>query len=451
MEHLKRTKGIDPKAHDSVLHGHVSLVLKDAVTGKVKEKIDKDNFFTVGLDSAINGCPWGLDHIDFSYGATPVSSSLFRTTPVINQLLGGITIYPNSLGNDTNLLFPDFTNIPTGYASLDSYTQDDSKQGIYDGVNSGAITNGWKHVYNWGSAFGNGQVAALALNPRGAHTWCKDLSVALPSNAIGGGYQGFMCDTGSSGIIAASEHGIFYRTLETSPSTYAFADIKPFATNLLQAYVGTQPTINTLSGITPKWTLPLSSYTANWQFIGNKLVNISVSGSNVTVTKFNLDDGTVASTDTYSFAASFGTGHCCINNGYFYCCKSSGGSIYKCNLSNEADVDEITDTSIVANDYCFDVGSNFVYGFNFILDGDNEVIQPFTTGFGISTANNSFIVYETGMWICTASDFRSLSSNPHGLGVQIKKWGCMTHANLDSVVQKTADKQMTVEYSIVQQ
>ena len=449
MEHLRRTQGIDPKARSGALMGSVELILKDAVTGRVKEVVRHKNMLTNGLDSAINGCPWGLDQQDFAYNG--ISGSHWGRSPIHTQLLGGITLYPQALGNNADLLFPPFSNMPTGYASLDSYTQDDPKQGTYDSVSSGAITNGYKHVYDWGSAFGNGQIAALALNPRGAHNWCKNWATAINPTIFAGtgdtqsgmGFTGFgSADTGTF-IAAANEDGVlWHRNDGNNVYGWAYSKVPPFAIDLINSYVGY------IEAVTPEWIHSQDAGNYNWQFIGTQLAQITRnSATSVTIKKLDMSDGTVDSSDTYTFSGvSFGTGRGCVCDGYLYWAASTAGKIYKCNLSNVADVDEITSTNIPANSHCFYVGSQFVYNNRGIYDTASDVF--------VETAQNLFGGYawpilETGIWFVTTSSY-SWYSGARKLGASMKNWACMTHADLETAVTKTADKQMIVNYSLLQ-
>ena len=455
MQILKRNKGIDFKATNTDLHGHVQIQLRDAVTGKITEQVEKDNFFTIGLNSAMNKCPFGLDRQDMAYAG--VNGVDFKITPVITQLLGGITLYPQSLGDDANVLFPPFTNAPTGYASIDSYTQSDSHQGTWDSVSSGEITGGYRYVYDWGSAFGNGVIAAVALNPRGSHNWMRDLTTALSSGdgtnyqstgSNGIGLNGFPGNDTGTYIRAVSSHGIFFRR-GGSNGAWCFARVKPFAIDLINPYGGAAGFLDNMETV---FELPLASYGDNWQFIGNQLANISRNGATITVVLINLADGSVDSTDTYTFSANFGSTHGCITNGYFYCSKSGGGSIYKCNLSNVADVTEIEHTAIRNNDRCYDVGSNWVYSDKVIIDSANDIAQEITNpANGFDWQNNySYPMWEHGIWLVSGSTYQWYN-NLRQIGAVMKKWACMTHANLDNAVTKTADKQMIVNYSITQQ
>ena len=458
MEILQRTQGIDPKAHDSVLHGHVSLVLKDALTGKIKEKVEKDNFFTLGLDSAVNGCPFGLNQDLF--GEVGRSGSYYNFSPIITQLLGGITLYPQSLGDSTGLLFPPFSNMPTGYASMDSYTQDDNKQGTYDSVSSGAITNGYKHVYDWGSAFGNGQIASIALNPRGSYKWCKDFATAINPTIYAGtgdaqngiGFGGFPMWNSGDFVIAVCDNGMLWRYDDGTTHEWRYAKVAPFNIDLINPYTfvaGNGTCADQL--LTPLWALSASTYGNydTWQFIDNQLVYISRNNNTFTVTYFDMSDGSVDSTETYTFSgASFGSGGGCICGDYLYWGSSTAGKFYKCNLNDtSAAPTEITSTNIPANSQLSYVGTQFIYNTRGIYDTANDVFVE--TAQDIMNAGYIHHLFDTGIWMVTSSHYPWYNANRR-LGATMKTWACMTHANLENAVTKTADKQMVVNYSILQ-
>ena len=116
MEYLKKTNGIDLRAKNSALRGNVTIQLKDAVTGKLKDEISGHNMLTNGLNSALNGCPFQLNVIDSAYSSVTASTQRMRMTPIFSQLLGGVMLFPEPLGNDRDLFFPPFSNttVPIG-------------------------------------------------------------------------------------------------------------------------------------------------------------------------------------------------------------------------------------------------------------------------------------------------------------------------------------------------
>lgn len=455
MKILRRTKGIDLKAKNSVIRGDVTIQLRDAITGKVKFEESGHNMLTNGLASAMNGCPWDLNKIDGCYDS--IVGYKFPTTPIFSQLLGGVILFPQALGNDPDLLFPSFDNMPTAYSSVESYQQTDAKQGTFDTVSSGEITNGIKFVHTWGSAYGNGQIASLGLAPRNAHAWCKDVpSMIKPNNGFTGGYypQGY-CHSIGRLVYAMNNDYILVGDGSWNPVMRCFKNSAPNV-NIKLPYTGSDLfTVDTYSidGVDVDGCLWTNNdmgityfYGYNVQIIGNYVYTIKPSGSTITVKKFDITDGTLVSTDNYTYAVTFGSNSACIYDGYLYCVKSGGGAIYKCNMSNTADVTEITDSSIENDCHVWNLGTNFIYTWDGILDGDTGIFVPFTSSTKFYKAPNHtfYPLWDNGMWLVGYGYANG------SIGAAMKQWGLMTHYDLQNTVQKTADKQMIVQYSITQ-
>lgn len=173
MNILKKTNGIDLRAKNSALRGNVTIQLRDAVTGHVKNEISGHNMLTNGLNSALNGCPFQLNVVDSAYGSVLTGTQRMKMTPIFSQLLGGVMLFPEALGDDRDLFFPSFDNSPTAFASMESYTQDDPRQGLFDAVASKPIDNAYRYIYEWGSSYGNGSISSVGLSTRNCHTWVK--------------------------------------------------------------------------------------------------------------------------------------------------------------------------------------------------------------------------------------------------------------------------------------
>ena len=468
MNILKRTQGIDLKAKNSVIRGDVCIQLKDALTGKVKFEEKGHNMLTNGLNSALNGCPYQLNKMDSGYGNT--FGTMLNMTPLYKQLLGGVILFPQALGNDADLLFPSFANSPTGFASLDeNYSQTDSRQGTYDGVSSGVITNGYKHVFDWGSAFGNGTISSLGLSTRLCHNWCNSLDSSFAPFIKNDAQSGFARQLHSARIriLAVSEKGmlilnstsgysgwnniLFYKFYK--PFTVSiFEDVNKYLTNnymwLDVDYPFGDDTDPTKSshGYTWKMDNAIGSggdldYSA--QIVGDYIYLVYHNGGTFTVKKLNIADGSIDSTNTYTFSGAFGTGRAVIYGNYIYCVANVADKIIKANINNPVDVTEITATGITANSRFHFVGTQFIYSDNGIFDAENDIFEVFNGNFGNSLLR--FPVGELGMWLVMNTGYSQMY-----LGATMKTWGLMTHYDLQNTVTKDSTKQMVVEYSIVQ-
>lgn len=464
MQILKRTQGIDLKAKTGAIRGEVCFQLKDDLTGKITHEERGHNMLTNGLDSALNKCPFGLDKVSAMYGG--VSSATFSLTPIFQQLLGGVILFPETLGNDADLLFPSFDNSPVAFASLETYTQGDARQGVYDLVNSDLIPNGFKHIFSWGSAFGNGKINSLGLAPRNAHTWCYGSANMLKpwSQGYYRDFNGIGSGGNASKILAICPTGTL--VMNDNRNLY-FYGMTPYSLNLFERYMSNKSFIQTvpfdydkdnldkLDGY--KWTYELGLDVLNFtaEIIGSYVYIITRSNKTFTIRKLNLADGTLASTDTYTFSEpTFGGTKAVLYGNYIYCTSSTAGIIYKCNITDTDDWDEIPATGVLASDPLFFTNSQWIYGENFILDAESDVVvvadgNIFDLGSKSGYRVWQFPIYENGMWLVCHGTQSGMSTYP-SLQATIKQWGLMTHYDLQSEVTKNATKQMIVQYSITQ-
>ena len=484
---LIRRQGIDPKAKTGALRGEVCLKFKDALTGKVMEEFRGHNMVTHGLESALNGCPFDLDRID---GSNTNRQSGWVYHPIYENLLGGIILFPQALGNDPDLLFPPFSNMPTGYASCDSYQQGDPKQGAYDAVSSKVITNGFRQVFIWGSAFGNGDIASLGLAPKYCEGWCKDVSLRVKPYPAGDSGFGARVTIGYGMVGAISEKGMLFiaqRGSDARDSVMSFySNNRPHSLRLTQdmndnmwtdldsdggTYVPYQYSNEHRNGYT--WSVRIPNLPTNYNFanVWNRY-NFQIIGDYVyvvyhhpandgglkkfTVFKLDISDGTTVDESTYTFNASFGDCQPVYYGGYIYCCSNTAGTIYKCECATSRVVAEITNSAIPANGTLRFVGTQFIYNQYFILDASCDIVVANTGRVSQSWAegrayddggwSNVRPIYDDGMWLVSHSADRSGTY----IEANIKQWGLMTHYDLAETVQKTIDKQMEVYYTITQ-
>lgn len=443
MEILRRTQGIDLKSKNSCLMGIAEIELRDALTGKVKEHQKKKNMLTNALDSMLNGCPYALDS---TMCAGIEASVKAKQTPVINYGLGGIILFPASLGTDADMLYPDFnSNYPTGYASVESYTQEDSRQGAYDAVSSGVITGGYKHVYTWGSSFGNGTISALALSHRNAYKYFNDINTAVVRNdQYGSKTLRVNSINGYMNIIGANSRGIYlnngqesYGAFPTGAKIWRWNKAVTAIDLLFDSY--SNPT-----ELDPIWEYPAYGFfCVEEDYI--YFVHVKTQGTTSTIDFYTVDlSDNSSSKQTLSISANLlgSGGHqsdtFAKRGNYIYLFKNDDSAIYKINITNVADVTEIALPSGISNphNYGMSVVKGIIFGHGFVIGNDDTARA--STGF------NAKIFDSNGVWSVVDN-----GANGIICGGLIAPF-CATHANLENAVQKTADKQMVVNYSILQ-
>lgn len=481
---IKR-QGIDLKAKSGVIRGNVCLQLKDALTGKIKEEIRGHNMLTNGINSALNGCPYDLNKLD---GSNDNNAQGFYYTPIYEKLLGGLILFPQSLGNDPDLLFPPFTNMPTGYASCDSYQQGDPKQGAYDAVSSGIITNGFRHVFSWGSAFGNGQIASLGLAPKQCEGWCKDITKkTLPSEALDSGY-GALLDPSAIPVAICAKGILMAGAVDDGNRSTILAfygNYRPHNISLVQSTFRNATWFDYHSDGVPykhfpydndhrrgyTWGVRIPSLPEGYN-LGNlwNQYNFEIIGDYVyvilhykeqgihkfAVTKLDIADGSTVETNTYTFNANFAdTITAVYYNGFIYAGAATAGTIYKCECSTGLVVSEITDASIPAGANLRYTGGTWMYNSYFTVDLTCDLLVAHTgshynwaTGrwYSDDSYGGTRPIWDDGMWLISGTSSRS----GYHLEANIKQWGLMSHFDLQTAVQKTVDKQLTVTYTLTQ-
>lgn len=458
MHILKRTNGIDMRATKTHIQGLAEIVLKDPDTGKIKETVKQKNFFTVALDSLVNKVPFALNDASVYQAAIGNESKyinqLIGYPSIIDKALGGVILFPDSLGDDVNLLYPSFdTNYPTGYAGKESYTLDDSRQGTYDSISSGPITNGYRHVFAWGSSYGNGTIGAVALSNSKCYKYFRDYATMLGSGSNNSYYiygNGVIPDTRELAyytIIGVNKRGVYLRT---SSNKIYFTPLPMNRIDLLVNYGNPFATRHEID-----YTIPANSYVCldEDDLHVFTITSASESSTSITHTIIDLDDETSTSTsftvNAYITGGNQLNSVCAIRGDYLYMAKngntSSGGSIYKINLTNVADVTELTSTSNMQYSYNFWNVGGLIMGSMFII-GDDDVIRE------VESNCTWMPIYRKGVWVVKAVlPVSQWASNGFtGINVDVLQPYCATHANLETPVTKTSNLQMVVNYSVLQ-
>lgn len=451
MQILNRTKGIDLTSKSSQLMGLAEIVLKDADTGKVKEVVRQKNMLTNALDSLINRSAFNFANLMNmkSFGQLDLASIPLQT-PIVEKALGGIILFPNALGNDANLLYPDFdSNYPTGYASRASYTQTDNRQGTFDEYTSDVIEGGYRFVYNWGSAFGNGPISAVALSNVNCYKYFNDFGL------VHGGYpfNKQMASGWDRRPIGINSKGMYLDEGERVGDGSLF--FVPFPERRIELLYDPNAAYGTYEEAIPDYTYP-SGYNTLFCVDDNYIYAFTIvvdsqdaDVRNITYSKIDVDDYTVTTTSfslRYPIAVNNNVNAqiCAVRDGCVYLPKNDGTSIFKVDLSNIADVEELEVPVGASPLYGITLCGNLIFGYDFVIGTDDVIrVSP--------TASWYRPCYLDGVW-CGKLFLHGQGGggSVHAMYADVLTPYCATHADLESTVPKTAEKQMTVNYSIVQ-
>ena len=459
MEILRKTTGIDTRAKGSLLKGRVKLELRDALTGKLKERVLGENMQTNALDSLINKVPFGLNQRNFS----PVSAAdMPLQSPLYNTALGGVILFPEELGADPDLLFPDMvSNPPTGYASCATYPLTDERQGIKI-AGTQPISNGYRYKYSWGSLYGNvnnGKISAVALSHINCYQYFKAETAilgSLESVRIASNVNGCALGVNSKGLFFVEDGNM-------TSGSIKYASIPAFNIGLTDDT--SNPEIKTLGAFTFDNTYGIETLVAVTETavvlfrVGTgsprrvDITYIAMDGT-VTTSYFNTNEDVVGNS-IYIYDYSGAAQHKCAYDGtYVWLPKSGYGSLIKIEIANPANATEISLGGINCKG-----GSSFVNGKVYVVSDvkvgdygkaiidDNDTLALVVRSDDESARGCWFPNYSNGVWICggvkTGVDNVSILN-------QVMTPYCASHYDLGTVVNKDASKELVLTYEVTQ-
>lgn len=141
-EKVKAKVGMSKKA----IHGHVCIDLHNHKSG-FTERIEADNLVT--------------NYMDVVSGMAAMSDSWAELFPIASKGLGGIFLFDGNLAeNANNIVFPADVHL-VGYAGQVA-NGSEKFAGSYNAVESQALSNGFKTVWDFSTAQANGTIASLA-------------------------------------------------------------------------------------------------------------------------------------------------------------------------------------------------------------------------------------------------------------------------------------------------
>lgn len=142
------------------LKGTMKIELVNEENGEV-EAVQEENMVTDAVDNILGSNLLGMyfDSGTSSRNIT-VNSELL---PICPNTLGGILLFPDTLEERKDNLYPVSANYPTAYASNDVNMGTDTARGSMNQTESGPIERGYKFVWDFTTSQGNGTIAAAAL------------------------------------------------------------------------------------------------------------------------------------------------------------------------------------------------------------------------------------------------------------------------------------------------
>lgn len=424
-----------------MIKGKVRLDFCDALTGRVKERVEGNNTFTTAIDSLLNKCPCGADRgtLDGNKGAAESVLDLAHTA------LGGVLLFPDTVGNG---LYEPLSNQPTAYSRYGGRDESDTKSGNWTNE-SIPIQNGFRFVHEWGPTYGNGTIKTVCLtNIYGGEAYGRKTSFTnkwrfdLPNLGIDIRPLGWYGDY------------LYYANITTGGFDKG-ALIRRIKRPLYELLINQAAMLNTnaetvyTNGSTDEFVgsrIGLDS-------VGGKLfILYGANGSNKKLITVDLSTGTqseqtLPGTSAVAKITTVGGYTFIVKRGnYLYFTKETRPSdsgvvtIIKINLTNTADIDEISiSTATSRGDLRLMTDTNEINGAGFIIGTDDTVYE--------TDSNSQQIIGERyGVW----QEVKSFESGLGGYAdsFQINPYYMASKFVLEDAVTKTSALTMKLVYEV---
>lgn len=186
------------------MKGSAEIILTDVETGEVT-RYHEDNLVTNAVQDLIRLNPAGLNYSGIPWGL-----------PICPNAIGGVLLFPEEIEEDPDKYYAPTDLIPLGYASNSADTSSDPKRGSYNPNESYRMDNGYRLVFDFGTADANGTIKSVCLTSSdGGRAYFGSLYTSDPS-----WYKSIYCqgwDVGSSSGLEAA-----YQSMRAIDGEYAF-------------------------------------------------------------------------------------------------------------------------------------------------------------------------------------------------------------------------------------
>jgi hypothetical protein len=463
------------------IHGYTILELarekkiNNRIEREVVKRVEKHNVISPYVSNCVKkGNLWSMEQ----------NTAIF---PLIDRFFGGciLTDIPNPDGDSVSGFFGMMAgnaNI-TAQCSNDAYNGNNAKRGSYNTTESGAITGGYRHVFDWGTDRGNGTISSVGLcRPQIARADFSAVSTRIPENdAVINDILGDFYDTNTvhidqafhqMNIIDYEREKGFSLTYSSGTITVTEYELNTKTIHLIGAAYSIRSTTTheisqTVNNYEDDWSTVTVAYT------GSHLHLITINGNTLNDYAINTTDWTcTATTHTFtgvsfttfrgSYIVMSGQGML-IKNGYLYALSGNQAQkIVKCNLSNDADITEFDNPVYTVAGNPNEWGNNGRQGsFMLMPNGDFYITTADANNYTPCVYCHNDHFYYCRRYMPTMQRMAS-GVNEYGTNVAISSYDLSrvvletmfpwvsTVNNLDSAVTKSADLTMKLTYLITE-
>ncbi|MBD3948439.1 hypothetical protein I4Q36_05160 [Tuanshanicoccus lijuaniae] len=451
------------------MKGHTKIELTDIKSGEISI-IEEENEITRALDYIYNHNLGGL-----MYSADPNSMNSKRHLfPIIEHTLNGILLFSQVNQKESGIYAPSVNSV-VGYASNEINTTEDAKRGSYNKHESGKVTNGYRHVWDFATNQGNGKILSLSLtHDQGGRAYFgsafEKQTVIIRLTTIKNEIDDYTLTKYTHLVEGDVENN---RLITITPEDKKLIIRKywePFSKiSILDSLGGENHEPLETYEIYPTHFIPdgIYDYTfldgKNGYWYGFSLKNerynqtltqikINKESRQFTERTINLQDNKIYNLKIRSTTAVkkslSGIESLVIRGNYFYIPLSSGNKILKMHLENDADF-ELLGEEVLTSDFSKGMlaFNDFILSSNYLIDSNDKIqmIQTMSVDF-----NFSFSI-QWGPFMLAYTSY----SPTNGPTVIEKRLNLITPYlatinNLAQPVVKTADKTMKIIYTVTE-
>lgn len=461
------------------LKGEMVIELTDENSGTV-ETITEENMVTNAVNHLLGMNPMGI----FYAGSGQYDEHIQwdqNLIPICPNMIGGILLYSSTLTENANNLYPSSANLPVAYASNDVNATADTARGSMNLVESRALDDGFKFVWEFTPSQGNGTIAAVALTSAlgGKVVYGNEINAQYPFLAVKKTRIDDLADSEIAELYSAVEvdfenncmysmrfidSSVVIRQKKLPVFTIGLNDrINDSTCDLIEETVIQCSTFHFLGSYTPYGDF-LDGHDGYWYGFANQAnssgdatmywVKIRKSDMSKTEGVWTLSNAHLKAigsfkVDSYVQRSSRGV----IRNGYLYLMNYDDDGVYKINLSNTTDITLISlgfesdgrNVSGSSTSQNFMVLVNdLIIGYDYMITINDTVIQ--TIGAikfeNLGTPIFQYKEYLTGWGGNYGSDYHNT-------------WLLMPYLatinNLASAIVKNTDKTMKITYTLTEQ
>lgn len=462
-----------------ILKGEMVIELTDENTGVV-ETIRETNMVTNAINHIL-----GLNPMGVFYKTSGQYDDMLawndELLPICPHMIGGILLYPSTVTEDANNIYPSSAVLPVAYASNDVNATADTHRGSMNLVESKALDDGFKFVWEFTPSQGNGTIAAVGLtSAKGGNSvfgnevnstagYLKLREVKLDTqttedltllySAVEVDFENNVMYSlkfvDSSVIVRKLRLPVFTLGLndKLDDTTVTVLEETTLHCSVFSFTTGYTPYGDFLDGHDGYWygfsNSPNSSGDATMKWIKIKKSDLTFTEGTWTFSNAHMRAIGSFKIDTYVNRSIRGV----IRNGYLYIPNYDVDGVYKINLSNSTDITLIplgftsanrTLSGSSTSQCCTTLINDFIIAYDYIITANDTVIQ---------LIGNSRFPY-IGTPLFQYKEFLAGFGGNYGSDYQTT-WMLMPYLatinNLAQAIVKNADKTMKITYTLTEQ